>query len=140
MHFLYKVARADSAPHLFQQFAVAEERAEGATLASEELRMVAETKGEVEEGNKLALYWACSDGFVAAVQVGLAVEGVDVNQAEEDGITPLWTTCVKGHVDVVRLLLARKEIQINQADEKGETPLLITCEKGHVDVVRLLLA
>ena len=32
MHFLYKVVRADSDQHLFQQFAVAVERAEGATV------------------------------------------------------------------------------------------------------------
>jgi ankyrin repeat protein len=140
MHFLYKVARADSAAHLFQQFAVAEERAEGATLASEELRMVAVTKGDVEKGDELALYWACSDGFVAAVQVALAVEGVDVNKAKENGATPLYATCEGGHVDVVRLLLAREEIQINQAKESGATPLWATCQHGHVDVVRLLLA
>jgi ankyrin repeat protein len=140
MHFLYKVARADSDVHLYQQFAVAEKRAEGATLASEELRMVEKTKGEVEEGEELALFNACVDGFVAAVQVALAVEGVDVNQAGESGVTPLSTTCEYGHVDVVRLLLANKEIQINQATKKGTTPLSATCQSGHVDVVRLLLA
>jgi hypothetical protein len=96
MHLLYKVVRADSAAHLHTQFAVneVEGREKNATWSMEEIRMVEETRGEVEKGNKLALLNACFDGFPAAATLALeTMKDVDVNQANEDGATSLMSAC-----------------------------------------------
>ena len=143
MHLLYKVVRAASDKHLAQQFLVAKEeegRAEGATWASEERRAVEEARGRVEERGEAALFWACTGGFVKAVEVAMQAAGVDVNWADpDDGETALYQACAYGHLDVVRVLLAADGIQANQAIKNGSTPLYEACSKGHLDVVRELL-
>jgi ankyrin repeat protein len=46
-------------------------------------------------------------GLVDVVQLLLARQGVEVNEAAADGATALHAASQKGHVEVVRLLLAR---------------------------------
>ena len=142
MHFLYKVARADSSEHLAQQFAVVEKvkgRTESATWLTEEKRMVEKRRVKVAKGGKLVLYHACSGGFAAAVSVALEMEGVDVNATNSDGRTGLFAASRDGHSDVVELLLGVEGINVNQADEDGTTALYFASLQGHLDVVKLLL-
>ena len=141
MHLLYKVVRADSDKHLAKQFAVADVkgRPENATWVTEEKRYVEETRGEVKDGNELALFWACSDGFVAAVRVALEVDGVNVNQKSRSGQTPLWTASFDGHVEVTKLILTVDGVDVNQGDNTGATPLYTAAENGHVDIAKLLI-
>lgn len=59
----------------------------------------------MKDGNEFALFWACKDGFVAAVRVALEVNGVNVNQ-KNSGRTPLYAASYQGHVEVTKLILA----------------------------------
>ena len=148
MHFLYKVARADSDKHLALQFAEAEKvegRPEsGATWLTEEKRMVEKTRKEVAEGGELVLYNTCmaclhSFGFVAAVSVALEMEGVDINQADANGTTSLSIASFNGHPNVVKLLLGMEGVDVNQVNVTGSTPIFYAAQKGHLDVVKVLL-
>ena len=148
MHFLYKVARADSDKHLALQFAEAEKvegRPEsGATWMTEEKRMVEKTRKDVAEGGELVLYNTCmaclhSFGFVAAVSVALEMEGVDVNQADANGTTSLSIASFNGHPNVVKLLLGMEGVDVNQVNVTGSTPIFYAAQKGHLDVVKVLL-
>ena len=69
----------------------------------------------------------------------LAKQGVDVNQATNDGRTPLYIASHKGHAEVVSMLLAKQGIDVNQARGTGATPLWIASYKGHAEVVSMLL-
>ena len=47
----------------------------------------------------------------------LSTDGVDVNQAIDDGSTPLLIVCQKCQVDVVRVLLRTTRVDVNQATQ-----------------------
>jgi len=70
----------------------------------------------------------------------LAKEGVDVNQAVNDGATPLFVASQKGHTAVVSMLLGKQGVDVNQAMDGGTTPLLTASWHGHTAVVSMLLA
>jgi ankyrin repeat protein len=55
----------------------------------------------------------------------LAVEGIEVNQADDEGATPLHAASQEGHQSVVDSLLAVDGIDVNKADDDGETPLFL---------------
>ncbi len=87
------------------------------------------------------LYIASENGHVDVVQMLLAIEGIAVNQANNNsGLTPLGIASKNGHIEVVKLLLAVEGIAVNQADNYGCTALGIASINGHVEVVKLLLA
>jgi len=69
----------------------------------------------------------------------LGVEGINVNQARDNGATALFIALQNGHLDVVKLLLGMEEIDVNQAANDGQTALSKSSQKGRTDVVRLLL-
>eukprot|EP00241_Pyramimonas_parkeae_P007107 CAMPEP_0114252224 /NCGR_PEP_ID=MMETSP0058-20121206/15719_1 /TAXON_ID=36894 /ORGANISM="Pyramimonas parkeae, CCMP726" /LENGTH=305 /DNA_ID=CAMNT_0001366137 /DNA_START=380 /DNA_END=1295 /DNA_ORIENTATION=+ len=64
--------------------------------------------------------------------------GVEVNGADEAGITPLHDAAYYGHVEIVRLLLS-KGAKVTAVDEDGSTPLHHAAESGHEETVRALL-
>ena len=68
----------------------------------------------------------------------LAKEGVDVNQATNDGATPLFMASQNAHA-VVSLLLGKEGVDVNQARNGGYAPLSIAILLGHAEVVSLLL-
>jgi len=70
--------------------------------------------------------------------VGLMMRGVEVNGADEAGITPLHDAAYYGHVEIVRLLLS-KGAKVTAVDEDGSTPLHHAAESGHEETVRALL-
>ena len=61
------------------------------------------------------LYWASSRGDARAVAALLAKQGVNVNQAMNDGATPLFIASQNGHAEVVSMLLAKQGVNVNQA-------------------------
>jgi ankyrin repeat protein len=71
----------------------------------------------------------------------LAVEGIQVNQANNNESTPLHVACQKDQLKVVEMLLTAKGIGVNYADNKGWTPLNQACASGFKSkVVEMLLA
>jgi ankyrin repeat protein len=82
---------------------------------------------------------ASQNGHVDVVRLLLGAEGVEVNQANNNGYTALIMASNEGHVDVIRLLLGAEGVEVNQASNDGFTALKKASQNGHVDVVRLLL-
>ena len=70
----------------------------------------------------------------------LAEQGVDVNQARDNGCTPLFVASEKGHSEVVSMLLVKQDVDVNQAKNTGSAPLYIASQNGHSEVVSMLLA
>ena len=70
----------------------------------------------------------------------LAKQGVDVNQAKNNGSTPLYIASRNGHTELVKLLLAAPGIDVNQAANDGWTPLWSASVNGHTEIVELLKA
>ena len=79
--------------------------------------------------------WRVRKGHAEVVSLLLGKEGVDVNQATNDGATPLFIASQKGHAEVVSLLLGKEGVDVNQATNNGTTPLYIASQEGHADVV-----
>ena len=143
MHLLYKIVRAVSDEHLMMEFAVQTQRWDSASWFAAEQCQVDEAKREtLEYSCEYALFNACYDGFVKAVEIALKVDWVDVNQAvqERGGCTPLLIACQCGHVDAVRMLLSTNGLDVNQADEDGCAPLYVACRNDRLRVVRLMLS
>ena len=85
------------------------------------------------------LIYAGQNGHLKVVNVLLAVDGIDVNQRKDNGVTALYNSCYHGRFDVVEMLLAAADgIQVNQASNKGTTPLSIASQKGQSKVVGML--
>ena len=70
------------------------------------------------------------EGHAKVVSLLLGKEGVDVNQATDDGDTPLYIASEKGHTEVVSLLLGEEGVDVNQATDDGATPLLLSESGG----------
>ena len=69
----------------------------------------------------------------------LAKQGVNVNQARNNGATPLFIASQNGHAEVVSMLLAKQGVNVNQAMNGGVTPLSASIKKGHTEVAKLLV-
>ena len=81
-------------------------------------------------------FYIASQPHAEVVSLLLGKEGVDVNQATNDGATPLF---IASQCRGVSLLLGKEGIDVNQAANDGATPLYIASQKGHAEVVSLLL-
>jgi len=93
------------------------------------------------------LYIASEAGFSEVVSLLLAMQDIDVNQADNNGATPLYVASHRGNSEVVSMLLAKQDIDVNQANNNGATPLYIASEndkfasqEGLTRVVSMLLA
>ena len=69
----------------------------------------------------------------------LAKQGVDVNQAMNNGCTPLYVASAEGHSEVVSMLLAKRGVDVNQSADDGDTPLYIAINRSHAEVAKLLV-
>ena len=68
----------------------------------------------------------------------LISEGVDVNEADDDGWTALMGASSEGHEGVVSILLENGAV-VDQADDNGWTALMCAARRNQVEVVKLLL-
>ena len=88
------------------------------------------------------LHLACSSGNVAAVDVLLASQGVEVDARDNSQDSPLHEACITGDEVIVEKLLKRmnenKITPLLENDEK-QTPLHLACSEGHTEVVTLIL-
>lgn len=93
--------------------------------------------GERAPDGTTALHWAIYHDDVELVDALIAA-GVDVDAANDYGVTPLLEAAKIGNADVVgRLLDAGAEVDLPGGD--GETPLMVLARGNHVDAARLLL-
>ena len=77
---------------------------------------------------------------MGVVQLLLARQDVDVNKADETGVTALMMASQNGHIEVARLLLAHPDVEANKTTQNGATALIAASLKGHGAIVRLLVA
>ncbi|KYQ93427.1 hypothetical protein DLAC_06118 [Tieghemostelium lacteum] len=82
-------------------------------------------------------YWVC-ENKIENVQEILKSANVNVNEADENGITPLMWSCDRGLVPITRLLL-KHGANINDQDNEGMTPLHYASLCGHSDIIVLLI-
>jgi ankyrin repeat protein len=82
---------------------------------------------------------ASQQGHSEVVKLLLGAEGINTNQADNDGATALLIASQKSHSDVVKLLLDASDIKVNQPMTNGTTPLIIASYLGHASCVILLL-
>jgi ankyrin repeat protein len=68
----------------------------------------------------------------------LIKKGVDVNQADKNGITPLFLASANNFMKIIKILIKKKAV-INKAMKKGITPLYLACQEGHLEVVEYLI-
>jgi len=80
---------------------------------------------------------AAADGNLLRVETFLG-QGVNVQTADEGGVTPLFLAAKNGYRDVVTLLLKQGAV-VNSARQDGVTPLFIAVQEGQPDMVALLL-
>jgi hypothetical protein len=65
----------------------------------------------------------------------LAVDGIEVNEVDDEGFTPLNIACYGGHSEVVQMLLAVNGIEVNKADGEGFTPLMTALNHNHIAII-----
>ncbi|HLU11028.1 MAG TPA: ankyrin repeat domain-containing protein [Oceanobacillus sp.] len=90
----------------------------------------------VDEGWK-ELIPAAANGDRARVDELLEM-GVDVNAADETGLTALMAASHTGETDVVNVLL-QAQSTVDKQDAEGYTALMFACNAGNQDCVRALI-
>jgi ankyrin repeat protein len=71
-----------------------------------------------------ALHYACSAGFIRAVEQLLALPGIDANMAADDGVGPMHLAAWRGHQGVVQQLSRVPGVIPMATAAAGVTPLL----------------
>ena len=80
-----------------------------------------------------------SNGHLDVVKLLLGAEGINVNQATNDGVTALYIASENGHLELMKLLLDAEGINVNEARNDGATALYMASQNGHSNAVKLLL-
>ena len=83
------------------------------------------------------LILAARTGDLAKVNAYLEA-GLQVDQADKEGVTPLFVGAQNGHLEVVKALLERGA-QVDQSKKNGSTPLFIAAKNDHLEVIQVLL-
>ena len=112
-----------------------------AALHADNDRVHAGTGTRPSEEMASALRRAAAEGRLQMVQRLLDPKGVgvDVNAADDDGVTALHWAAELGHVSIIRVLLDVDGINVNAATSEGATPLHWAVDSGLRDVVLALL-
>ena len=82
---------------------------------------------------------ACCIGDMERVSLSLNNPRINVNKANNDGMTGFIWACRNGHAEIVSSLLAHSRIKVNQNDLDGWTGLLWAILQDHTEIVSLLL-
>uniref|UniRef100_A0A915J5K1 Uncharacterized protein n=1 Tax=Romanomermis culicivorax TaxID=13658 RepID=A0A915J5K1_ROMCU len=71
----------------------------------------------------------------------MLVQGADMNEKDNEGVTPLMLACLRGCRSTVHLLLAQGplKIDVRNVDNAQRTALMFACAAGHDAVVQALL-
>jgi ankyrin repeat protein len=123
---------------LWQASCDGDARAVDALLANERLGL--DLNCVEDKYGMTPLYIASQEGHAEVVSMLLAKQGVNVNQAMNNGVTPIYIASQEGHAEVVSMLLAKHGVKVNQAMNDGATPLYTASQEGHAEVVSMLLA
>lgn len=91
----------------------------------------------VKDDEAFCLEIAARDGCVEIVRT-LLDSGVDINHANEHGITALYESAQGGHVGVFRLLVSRGA-DVNKGGDDGSTPLHMFAFSGNLRALKLFL-
>ncbi|MCF6764536.1 ankyrin repeat domain-containing protein [Thiotrichales bacterium 19S3-7] len=84
------------------------------------------------------LLGAAKDGNLNAVKT-LIASGININAANDDGITALWVAAFSGHLDIVDYLYKNGAI-LSKSTAHKTSPLWTAANNGHVHVVKYLHA
>jgi ankyrin repeat protein len=83
---------------------------------------------------------AAQSGFEEVVHELMSAKDIDIDQANDQGVTPLSVASNNGHRDVVLAMLASGvDIDVNQTDNEGDTPLTNAASMGHLGMVQVSL-
>ncbi len=108
-------------------------RSEG--LTGTELDEAIETTSNAME----RLHTAATNGDIVEFKKYLAIEGVDVNLANPDGLTLLHVATREAHVEIVELLLQIPALKVNRVSNNGWSALHLAARMGHEQIVALLM-
>ncbi len=151
MHLLYKIARADTAEALCNDFrtiaapdARSFDRIQDDALHEMKafLAKTHDVNGQHEELKGATMLWKAAElGHEKAVQEILSHPRIDPNKVRSDTqTTPLYIAAHRGHVEVVRALAGHPKIKINLGAEGiNASPLFVASQEGHEMVVEELL-
>jgi ankyrin repeat protein len=151
MHLLYKIARADTAEALcndFRTIAAPDARSfdqiqdDALNDMKEFLAKTDDVNYQHEELKGMTMLWKAAElGHEKAVQEILRYPRIDPNKVRsETQTTPLYIAAHRGHVDVVRALAAHPNIKINVGALRiNASPLFVASQEGHEMVVEELM-
>ncbi len=87
-----------------------------------------------------ALMVAAARGMNEAVEILLALPGLEMNGRDEYGGTALMAAAQRGYGRVVRLLLAHDQMEVNAVNKFGWTAFLLAAQMGQTEVVKAMAA
>ena len=80
------------------------------------------------------MHWPAWQGHLEVCH--LIIENVQMNPADESGVTPLHCAAIRGHLEVCCLIMENVEDK-NPADQNGVTPLKNATSFNHTAVIGL---
>ncbi|RHY30473.1 hypothetical protein DYB32_004295 [Aphanomyces invadans] len=83
---------------------------------------------------------ACKSGNVDAVKAFLTDLEIDVNEADQRGMSGFVVACMIGEKDVVDLLKDNDQLNVQHLSMVQLTPLTVAASNGCLDIVRELLS
>jgi ankyrin repeat protein len=90
------------------------------------------------------LHLAAYNGYLNAVLMLLATEGIDICAKGNHDCTALMFACSDGKIEIVETLLAALKqtpnFDINDKDTHGYTVLMIACIYRNVEIIKFLLS
>ena len=86
----------------------------------------------------VSLVAAARRGYLETIRALVVQAGVDVNGADDSGLTALFVAAEEGHVDVIRVLV-ELGAHVRKRNERGDAALCGAAMHGHVDAVQALI-
>jgi ankyrin repeat protein len=97
-----------------------------------------------DEYGMTVLHYAVRLGYLNAVLMLLAADGIDICAKANHQGTALMFACGGGNVEIVKALLAALKktpnFDINDKNANGFTALMYACVHTHVEIVKILLS